>query len=101
MAVVALAVAWAGMVAVMRAAERAAEWAAVVRAAERAAERVEEGMEAEEVMEKVEVVMGARGGVGMASVEASLGAHECSNERNQTRASLGKYLPPVCRSEIA
>ena len=45
--------------------------------------------------------MGARGGVGMASVEASLGAHECSNERNQTRASLGKYLPPVCRSEIA
>lgn len=97
MAVVALAVAWAGMVAVMRAAERAAEWAAAVRAAGRAAETVKEGMEAEEVMEKEVVVMGARGGVGVATLVASLGVHACSSVRNQTQASLGKYLRPVCR----
>ena len=84
MAVVASAVAWAGMVVVMRAAERAAE-------------TVVEGMEAEEVMEKEVVVMGARGWVGVATMVASLGVHACSSVRNQTQASLGKCLRPVCR----
>ena len=97
LAVVALAVAWAGMVVVMRAAERAAEWAAAARAAGRAAKTVVEGMEAEVVMEKEVVVMGARGGVGVATMVASLGVHACSSVRNQTQASLGKCLRPVCR----
>jgi MinD-like ATPase involved in chromosome partitioning or flagellar assembly len=48
-------------------------------------------------MEKEVVVMGARGGVGVATMVASLGVHACSSVRNQTQASLGKYLRPVCR----